>query len=325
MIGTLPIMFRVIAIVVLLLATTSYSYATPKGGEEVDPETRIYRDTSEILSAVVMDPLGWEISLHTLSARATNIFSLEHPARVVADIPLASAKVPPRLHKPLLIPLDATTCCSAIRIAAHQEKIRVVLDLRSQAVPQFTVKYLDGRVVHLSLEPPGSTITTVHASPTTVAVRVPKAPAAVTALRISPPQATATPRWVESLPSAQPTTSTLRPESTPQAVSPALTRVEFKGLVGGLGQKPHLRLETSHRPHYRILKRASDRYVLRIKDCAVADPRLTLPYFPPQEVDGLNLVHPSVEGNDVVIELRTKRDARVRAVPEERAILVFVE
>lgn len=320
-------MLRVYLTVFLLFAPAS-SVAVPlSGGQEALP-SQVYRDSAKILSAAVLDRRGWGISLHTSSASSTNIFPLEQPPRVVVDIPLVSAKAPSRLHKPLLIPLNESACCTSLRIAAHSDKIRVVLDLKSEVAPRFSAKTLDERVLHISLQQPEATATAPAHSPASISeVSLPdpriKAPSAVTALRVLPPQVE--PRTLPLPPAVRTETPAPTVEPAPKLLSPALTRVEFRGLSGGAGDKPHLRLETSHRPHYQILKRATDKYVLRVKDCAVSDSRLLLPYFPPQEVDGLNLVHPSIEGKDLVIELRTKRDARVRAVPEERAILVFIE
>jgi hypothetical protein len=316
-------MTRFLIVIALLVVSPQWLAATPHRGTQDKVLAPLYRDSAEILSTLEMDPLGWGVSLHTHAATKVTTFSLDNPPRLVVDIPLGSAKAPSQLLRPLILPLDEPSCCSSIRIAAHHDKIRVVFDLASASVPQFNAKALSDRVVYISIAQPETVNTSTTQSPTHDSSPQIQAPLAVNALRILPPQANSTtaptPSTAKTDPSAPPA------PRAPQPLTPALTKIEFKGLGGGPLEKPHLKLQTSHRPHYQITKRASDHFVLRIKDCALSDTRLTLPYFPPQEVDGLNLVQSSLDGNDVVIEIKTKRNARVRSVPEERAILVFVE
>jgi hypothetical protein len=145
-------------------------------------------------------------------------FALENPARIVVDFHGVSIKTTENLVPP------KNSVIKMIRLGAHADKLRIVMDLSTPTTPQYEWRGGTRQATLRILEsgtPSAPTAATAApaapAAPATPQAEPPKAPAAPTAIK--------TPAAPPTAPAAQPTKPpppTVTPTSTP-TVTPTLT------------------------------------------------------------------------------------------------------
>jgi hypothetical protein len=307
------------------------------------------------ISLVIAAPTGDAPDVLLTFPPTTKIkhFSLENPARIVVDVELSRANV-----KSSTTPL-AGAVLSGIRIGAHPDKIRIVLDLVRSIETRFlpdgagSLRIMLGRskIVPQARGGTENKIKVVTNSPTPSPTATLKQTAEVTPAvptekptPIAPPStATATPNsaMIETndiTPTPAAVTSTPTSAATPTAISTATAPArEAKSVYLGRGsitvsainfdynpvdKAPVIRIALSGRSEYKLSKRDDRSFSLLLPDARLSNSGTGLPQFPPQDFNGLTFVLAAAKDNSVDISIGVERGIRVTAFAKDQEIWV---
>ncbi len=328
-----------------------------------------------------------ELQIDSTVASSATVFSVPDPARVVVDLAIKSSDVAAvkksSLRRPRNLPITKGTCCEAVRIAAHQDKIRIVLDLRGDQKLALASTKSSNRVVatlsHTAVlreVPPAPTATTAAQKPAIISATrnlqeealdaTPSASSQSASSQSASSQSAAvepsfsphslSERAISEASVSQSSSSqsssahfssshgsessgsisspiagsavTLVPETSIQPRVPALTSIQFSLDTPEAATKgKYVRLITNHRPQYQLEKKDKKTYRLRINSCSLAVKGAVngvgLPYFPPQDFEGVNMILASQKGSDVIVEISVDPQFRVTAIPGDDEIQVL--
>lgn len=269
---------------------------------------------------------GLEITVALEALPELEYFTLSDPARLVVDF----------AYKPKLtnasIKLSQAGHLSSIRLASHSDKLRLVLD---SSLPQFPTPRAEllGKVLKIWFETPQSPETSNHEAALQTAPKPPPPLKILSAQRVNAAQ---------QLPVAQPkaevgldqiaSTKELTPVeivASPENIdspdaSKAQVLFEALSFLGGHAGKPaRISFKFSAQPRYRLAKKGDTSYALEVSDSIVGADYLSLPYFPPQDFEGLTFVSAKQADNKTIITIGIEPGARLEVEPGNNEILVW--
>ena len=269
----------------------------------------------------------------------SSVFALEGPSRIVVDI-FGKLSVATRT-----LPAKANPLLKAVRLGAHKDKARLVLDLIGTGSPRFEVSQspqaIEIRLLPVSPAAPKQPTAPASQSPTpqetaSQLAPTPTAIAAVTSPGLAVPRVDllkasrqATP--IPPTPTLAESTATPAPTVTEPPASPVpalsldtsgqfLREIDFGTLAPE--RVPVIRLVLNKRAEFKLSKKDARSYYLTIPDCALASPHLGLPFFVPQNFVGFTHVLAQPKKDDLQVTLGTDRNTKLAAFAQENEILV---
>lgn len=117
----------------------------------------------------------------------------------------------------------------------------------------------------------------------------------------------------EIVPSAIPSLEAQTSATTAESAGQALRGITFDYLQDHV---PVIKLALAEHPNFTIVRRTADLYQITFTDCGVAEPHLLLPYFPPFDFEGFNLVQAEKNRDGISISIGVDRDLRISAVAQ---------
>jgi hypothetical protein len=259
----------------------------------------------------------WKCFVRSGASPEIAVFALKDPDRIVIDLP--SVQFSRRFRFEV-----QSAAVARVRTGNHPGKARIVLDLGTGQPVNYTwVNSPQTANIELTLGPTASANTT-----TARAERTPPPAALLLARRAGPaeePQPIASPP-VPS-PTAPPLTTTA-PVVDPQLRLPemeAATRVEaadpsqlLKAIefeYNKAENTPVVKLLLAFAPDFTLVKRSDTSYELSVSKCAVSGAHLLLPYFPPFDFEGINVLKAEQSGEATIIAVTVDRGVKLAATP----------
>ena len=280
-----------------------------------------------------------------------NVFAVENPLRIVADIPKFVSKSP----KAAAV---SSTFITSLRLGVHADKTRIVLDLGAGSVPQYGVrpdKERGALVVDISFAeeaaPPQKVEPAATAAPADENIdedfnqweaakakkerEVEKAaekgksesePATLKQSaagelpkeQIEPqPQQTAgiddeaAQKLQAQQKEAAEQTAQMREPDQPQ---PRTTTGLVKGIyyqAAKINELGSVMIDAEGVTRYSLKQPEANKYELTIFDCSLAGAYLTLPQFPPDTFAGFQLIVAAPQGNSVLLKIYTEEDIKL--------------
>lgn len=310
-------------------------------------------ELSFTLNEAVSDE-GVHVRLIVQMAPQTNVATLvlENPLRVVIDLP------PSKTIKNKNIAVNKSAAVSALRIGAHSDKLRLVLDIRGLQPPEISVYQRDSgteidvfvkkvrtavptpravATVQVILpeptEPPTSTSTALPESTSTpvpeatATYLAPTAPVAPSMTATPTSTSTTAPTPTRASPTAVPTATVAPPPLPPTtppttAISGGPHVLEFGFEYSNPEHTPIIRISLSDRSEFKLSKAEERLYKLSIPGARLASLTLKLPQFPPHDFVGFSFVQAEQQGDSVEVKIGVDRGARISAFPQDKDILV---
>ncbi|MBX7138974.1 MAG: AMIN domain-containing protein [Oligoflexia bacterium] len=210
-------MFKAPLVLATLLVLISYGLCAAD-------EQQIVKGTKFSLAYEAQASGVESIKIRSSGLEKVEPFLIENPARLVIDIPGQ------KLHKNSETALSSSHLLKAIRVGAHADKIRVVIDFKDAATPPYSSKATAGDLIltigtpKAEPAPSSQPIVTKHTPSSTVASSpTPRSAAsAVAAPKIielkAVPTATGTARVPTAAPTSAHTSAPVPPTVTPQPV-----------------------------------------------------------------------------------------------------------
>ncbi|RMG40575.1 MAG: AMIN domain-containing protein [Candidatus Dadabacteria bacterium] len=268
------------------------------------------------------------------------------PPRYVIDLPGISGKKNKKLT------LANNPFVRSLRIGAHKDKIRLVLDLTDNNVPNANViSSFNSASVALNFEKnrrlsaktsvsqkrsPGSQLQTasLRETPRDVDVlQVSRVNSQVNGKIIKSDRASLT-SVLKVTREDQKTGIKKKAQSLPATISKNTVKppvssnkqrlIDIKFDYSPKDNKPIVRLRLSKRPIFKLLKQGSRMYRISIANSEIAEEHLSLPYFPPHDFKGFTLVRAEKTKRGVNIFLGTDHGTKISALPDGNDIIVKV-
>lgn len=243
------------------------------------------------------------LRVETPESFEASVFALDAPSRLVID--LGGLKL--KSHQTPKVPKNQLV--KGIRMAVSREKVRIVLDLKTKTVPDYSTSQQDN--VFLLLVNEASDIMQLQKP---VDAPTPAPSVTPTPQLTAAPTVPAQPEIVtpEPSPSLSQEAATVSPpvSATPASLeSPALSLL---GIVFDKGPDLALRLQLSAESGF-SLTREKEYYLLSIRGCTVSGQHLLLPHYAPEGFSGINVVKSDASGSDLMIRLYAPRSTRLSA------------
>lgn len=272
---------------------------------------------------------------------SAEIFDIPDPSRIVLD--LSGLKV----AKGLSLPLKSTGQLKALRLGAHLNKLRVVLDFGRTDLPAYSHTIapdrLDLKIESKADSPaprpleaqtppaPQSSATptrlpqdspTPAASPTwTPETSLPPSAAPgpqLPALIESPPVYTATVHAPAAATMAAPVMPTPSPSAPVVPELRELTSLNFELI----DRQPVLKATLSRAVEFSLMRRDDRTFVIEVSDCAMSKKHLALPVFPTQEFKGFSYTLARQEGRSLSILVGVDPGRKLSALTRKNEIWI---
>jgi hypothetical protein len=222
------------------------------------------------------------------------IFFLPSPPRIVIDIP----GEPSKRHRSYAI--AEGTYVSQVRVGAHPDKTRVVLDLLA---PQSYTR--DRSAAALQVFIPGDSQKRASLAPQ---------PASV--------EPSVRPDQNGDVSTVGRSTAAPLPPMAGPILPPGAAGVVLRSLTFSMERVPALRLKFTEKPRFTLARHGQKEYVLTVPGAALGSPGLSLPHFPPQRFEGLTHVLPADRGDSTELRIGVEAGFRLTAVPEGDEIVL---
>lgn len=101
-----------------------------------------YRGTSSLVGNIEAEMLSQglaQVSITSDASREAAVFTVDNPARLVVDLPFQGSRTH-ALRKPARIESANNELLAAVRIAAHDTKVRIVFDLQGATAPPYSIE-----------------------------------------------------------------------------------------------------------------------------------------------------------------------------------------
>jgi hypothetical protein len=101
-----------------------------------------YRGTSSLVGNIDAEMLSQgvaQVSVTSDASREAAVFTVDNPARLVVDLPFQGSRAH-ALRKPARIESATNELLAAVRIAAHDTKVRIVFDLQGPTAPPYSIE-----------------------------------------------------------------------------------------------------------------------------------------------------------------------------------------
>ncbi len=101
-----------------------------------------YRGTSSLVGNIEAEMLSQgvvQVSITSDASREAAVFTVDNPARLVVDLPFQGSRTH-ALRKPARIESTTNELLAAVRIAAHDTKVRIVFDLQGTTAPPYSIE-----------------------------------------------------------------------------------------------------------------------------------------------------------------------------------------
>ncbi|MBN8548725.1 MAG: AMIN domain-containing protein [Deltaproteobacteria bacterium] len=329
-----------------LLSTPFFAYAQERLLELKDPQLSF--QLSEQLDA---ERTVAVLKIEAVTEQEISTLLLEDPLRVVIDLPPTSKNK----HKTFALP--KSKIMSALRMGSHADKLRLVADLRGQAIPRIVLNpSTEGVTIELVLPAipvveathtatpiPVATVQIIGAAseatatPTGTSVSqssaTPTATATATATSEPSPAPTLTPTATTiPNPTASPTAASLAPSTPPTQPPPSVAVVatgsphliNFSFEYTNPEHAPFVRIELSDRTEFKLSKIEDRLYKLTIPGAQLATLTLKLPQFPPHDFVGLTFLQADQLSDSVEVKIGVSRGSRISALPQDKDIVIKV-
>ncbi len=294
-----------------------------------------------------------EVAAAAKGLQELQITELQKPTRIVVDL------VGPRSTVAKTLDIASHEFLKSIRIGAHPDKVRVVLDLSGDSIPKYTkARKGDGivitfgakekspaqRATSTSTPQPSATpaeTATFQATPEDAVTLTPTPEVTATASTTATLKPTAT-----STPTATPTaivTPIATPASTPDAIETTasitppkevdvapppgqflLTGVHFDYLPPAFNPVVRLAILGGN-PGFKLIRNNDRGYALVVPKTKLKKSNLLLPHYPPQDFTGFTVIQPKQKGNDIEIAIGVSRGFQILAVYQGDGIILRIK
>lgn len=332
----------------------------PFFGVDAAAETKILSHSDGKLSLTVRDRAvekqkGLELIIKSSSIVGTSVFSLADPPRIVIDLQGAQA----RGSRVFTLSNDPTI--SAMRVGVHKDKVRIVIDVKTDIIPDYSWSERKGSAVLSMKRTPrrGGTAPAASRTETKPAdnsastapvakrsdadipqpVRKIPTPKALIARRIAADEVEEPAAAPTSTPRPAQPTATIAP--APPAPKPTPPSSAGAGAGAGAGESvagqsvraisfdydgnvPVVKIKLKKRPQFELVKKEENTYRISIADAPLGDPGLALVQFPPHDFFGFTMVKSEARGSGTDILIGVERGVRISASPVDTEIWVRV-
>lgn len=259
-------------------------------------------------------------------------FAVENPWRIVID---ANSL---RSRKNLTLKVKQNPWVNAVRLGAHSDKLRIVVDLAANQEPKFTQSdgdrftkliFSSEAEITQQLAPTESPLNIEPTSQPSAANTPTASPSAQPSFTPSP-TATDTPKPTASateipLPTPTPvrtSKATLPPTPTIGIVKGGLSiqGLEFEHL--GAQNIPVLVISLTKQSQFKLEKQDERQFALTIPDSAPGASHLTLPQFPPHDFVGFTHIVCKQNVNDTTCQIGVERGVRITAFSRDKQVIV---
>ncbi|MCB0332021.1 MAG: AMIN domain-containing protein [Bdellovibrionales bacterium] len=256
------------------------------------------------------------------------VFYVPHPHRLVIDITGVQST------DNLTLPISQPSSLSQIRIGAHPDKVRIVLDISGNELPSYTFEDSEDEL-QLTLSSGNPLKNSVSKTDKTQAPEIlalhrkssPKketTPALEPAVENSELASLHTPDLLRSQPSKAPipSSATTRQDSEPTPDGPLITHLGFQYLEQDKERAPVIVLSLTTRPNFSVRQEKAGVYKVFVKGHKLGSQRLKLPFFPPHDFEGINGMQLSESKKGVTLTLMLDPGSKLTSFTKGKEIFL---
>ena len=272
-----------------------------------------------------------DVSITGTSYKQSSTFKLKSPTRIVVDLEGNF----PKISKSFALHGDPEF--KEIRLGTHPGKLRIVLELNSTRVPNFTSSdTTNSFVLSTNRLTRGNTLAAkeklqpLPRFPTT-SNELPSGPSALSALGVAnvntnlqepeTPRAMIKPQVEHKNSGKIKTNQRGLAQETDGLIGPSLIDLSFIEPTSDddLGA---LQISLTERDAFTLIRTNQKEYKLLLAKTTETGLEIDLPYFPPQKLRGITVVTPTKEKTKLAITIGTDRGFRLRATSSGRNIII---
>lgn len=259
------------------------------------------------------------------------VFYVPNPHRLVVDFAGA------RSVDNLTFPIASPVLLSKVRIGAHPNKLRVVLDISSEDLPSYTFEEFSGGLTitlsDKSLLVSRSTDNTERQAPSILAIKRETNTSKEASVAPEPVKTDGTHALLQSptlittqadIPK-EPTSTKTKLTREPAPEGPLLTNLDFRYLEEEQKKNPVIVLSLTTRPNFTIRQEKAGVYKVYIKGHKLGSKRLKLPFFPPHDFEGMNGMKLTEGKKGVVLTLLLEPGSKLKSFTREKEIFLHRE
>ena len=266
-----------------------------------------------------------DVNISGTRYKQSSTFKLNSPARIVVDLEGNF----PKINKSFVLHGDPEF--KEIRLGTHPGKLRIVLELNSTRIPDFTSSdsansflLSTNRLVQRNMVSNKEKFKPVPQLPTS-SNSLPEGPNVLSALgvaNVNTDQRDSARAMIKPQVKYNNFSKNAPPSPIPNSHNgPSLVDLSFiePSSEKNLGA---LQVSLTERDSFTLIRTDQKEYKLLLSNTTETGLQIDLPYFPPQSLRGITVVTPTREKGKLVINIGTDRGFRLRATGSDRSIIV---